>query len=184
MKPSYAFRAASFFLVMSYKCWTVCSGKLKHPSGSKTSSSLSDEGGGNLHCTLRSINSHKGLFRCDWSVGLFPAFLYPFTSLYFLYFLFFFSWHGVILALVYWSWFFFFLSEIDRSAPSGKWQPAHPICVKSSFFSLLILRTTAGEVGLCVGSTVLWLTEAMVLMTPQRFFLFHFEDENTEKSKY
>lgn len=35
---------------LSYKCWTVWSGKLKHPSGSKTSSSVSDEEGRNMRC--------------------------------------------------------------------------------------------------------------------------------------
>lgn len=74
--PCFAFRAASYFPVMLYKCWTVRSGKLKHPSGSPTSSSLSDEGGGNLRRAPRSRNSHKGLFGCDGRVGSFPAFFY------------------------------------------------------------------------------------------------------------
>lgn len=61
---------------MQWEVWSI-------PQEGKTSSYLSDEGGGNLHCTLRSRNSHKGLFQCDWSAGLFPVFLYWLTSLIF-----------------------------------------------------------------------------------------------------
>lgn len=77
-RATFGFRAASFFLVMSYTCWTVWSGKLKHPSGSKTSSSLSDEGGGNLRCAPEiPIKDYTGV------IGGLAYFLPSYTSLYF-----------------------------------------------------------------------------------------------------
>lgn len=74
--PRFGFRAASFFPVMSYTCRTVWSGKLKHPSGSKTSSSVSDEGGGNLCCAPEiPIKDYTGV------IGGLAYFLPSYTSL-------------------------------------------------------------------------------------------------------
>ncbi len=54
----------------------MCSGKLKHPSGRKTSSSLRDEGGGNLHCAPEiPIKDYPGM------IGVLAYFLPSFTGL-------------------------------------------------------------------------------------------------------
>lgn len=50
--------------------------KTKQNKKKQVSNSVSDDGGKNLHRTLCSTNSHKGLLSCDWRVGSFPAFLY------------------------------------------------------------------------------------------------------------
>lgn len=86
----FAFGAATFFhhnVVHVSKCvqWEVeanlrkCKKNKKQKKQIKkiqVSNSVSDDGGGNMCCTLCSTNSHKGLLSCDWRAGSFPAFSY------------------------------------------------------------------------------------------------------------